>query len=60
MALIYHPVLDSTVEVPARTVKIWQRSGWLPVEHKANTSPTPVDEDPSNAEDTPHPFTEED
>lgn len=27
-ALIHHPLLDRTVEVPSRAVRIYERSGW--------------------------------
>lgn len=60
VALIYHPVLDVTVQVPARAVHIWERSGWQPVESPDQFASEPAD-DPSPVEgDPPEPPTQED
>lgn len=59
MALIRHRALGRTVEVPDRTVHIWERSGWKAVTPTRSPS-TPLVEPDAPDEGDPDPLTKED
>jgi hypothetical protein len=42
MALIYHPALKVTVEVPDSTVRVWRKSGWRKASTKKVAGRPPV------------------
>ena len=59
MTRISHPLLDDVVDVPERTVRIWERSGWQRIKTKRSTS-RKLDEHPALVEGDTQPLTKED